>query len=42
VHYQPACFPFLTLIGHRASREGRRWVQAPETPTVDPSPTPSP
>lgn len=42
LHYQPASFPFLAHIGHPASREGRRWVQSPETPPLDPSPAPSP
>jgi hypothetical protein len=41
-HYQPASYPFLAHIGHPASREARRWVQSPETPPLDPSPTPSP
>lgn len=41
-HYQPASYPFLAHTGHPASREGRRWVQSPETPPLDPSPAPSP
>jgi hypothetical protein len=36
-HYQPASYSLLSHIGHPASREARRWVQAPATSPLDPS-----